>query len=83
MLQTHLRSEELTLYREAFADIYSSDIHKQKQVTDIYVKLMNIRETKINNSPVETTGPCINLLRPSILSDRYLYSSFMGNKLIY
>ena len=61
VLQTHFRSDELTLHRVAFTDIYSSDIHKQKQVTDIYVKLMNIRETKMNNSPVvETTGPCIN-----------------------
>ena len=42
VLQNNLHSEELT------NNIYSSDIHAQKQVTELYTKLMSIRENIIN-----------------------------------
>ena len=68
VLQKNLQSETLANNKITFADIYSSDIRAQKQVTELYTKLMSIRENIMNNSPVQT-GPCINLQRPSILSN--------------
>ena len=73
VLQNNLHSEELA------NNIYSSDIHAQKQVTELYTKLMSIRENIINN-PVHSTGPCIYLQRHSILSYWYLYWCVMGNQ---
>ena len=68
VLQKNLQSETLANNKITFADIYSSDIRAQKQVTELYTKLMSIRENIMNNNPVQSTGPCINLQRPSILS---------------
>ena len=79
VLQNNLHSEELTNNKITFSDIYSSDIHAQKQVTELYTKLMSIRENIINN-PVQSTGPCIYLQRHSILSYWYLYWCVMGNQ---
>ena len=68
VLLNNFQSDTLANNKITFADIYSSDINAQKQVTELYSKLMSIRENIMNNSPVQLTGPCINLQIPSILS---------------
>ena len=68
VLLNNFQSETLANNKITFADIYSSDINAQKQVTELYSRLMSIRENIMNNSPVQLTGPCINLQIPSILS---------------
>ena len=40
-----------------YEDIFSKDIHKQKQVTALYEKLIQIRNTILNSLPVACTGP--------------------------
>ena len=71
VLKHHFKSEELVTNKISYEDIYSNDIIKQKEVTELNVKLVNIRNNIMNNIPVDaqTTGPCINLQRPSILSN--------------
>ena len=69
VLHKHYKTETLAREHTVLADIYSTDVHKQKQVTQLFTELMKIRENILSNNPVESTGPCINLQRPSILSD--------------
>ena len=72
VLKNCFKSEDLINHKISYEDIFSPDIIKQKQVTELYIKLMNIRNNiMIYNNPVaaQSTGPCINLQRPSILSN--------------
>ena len=70
-LKNCFKSEALINHQISYEDIFSTNITKQKQVTELYIKLMNIRNNIINNNPVaaQSTGPCINLQRPGILSN--------------
>ena len=43
--------ESVTMHEVKFDDIFSPDITKQKQITQLYIQLMDIREKIINNSP--------------------------------
>ena len=40
-----------------YEDIFSQDVQKQKQVTVLYEKLLQIRSTLVNSLPVACTGP--------------------------
>ena len=40
-----------------FEDIFSSDITKQQQVTELYRQLLEVRDKIISSQPVDTTGP--------------------------
>ena len=54
----HSRSNDAATGRVQYEDIFSSDIVKQKQVTSLYRKHLDIRETLQNSSPVAIlTGP--------------------------
>ena len=39
------------------SDVYSSDVAKQKQVTEAYIQLLEIRDRLLNGLPVANTGP--------------------------
>ena len=67
VIQKHFRSNEITTNGVVYEDVYSTDVQKQKQVADLYTKLLDVRENHINN-PVDQTGPCIDLQRLCILS---------------
>ena len=64
----YFESNEISSRKVVFEDVFSQDIQKQKEVTELFIKLLDIREKIINNNPVMTTGPCIDLQRSSILS---------------
>ena len=57
VLQDHQKSETVATQQIAFQDIFSPDTAKQKQVTELYIKLMEIRSKVINSPPVALTGP--------------------------
>ena len=40
-----------------FEDIFSSDIMRQQQVTELYRQLLEVRNKIISSQPVDTTGP--------------------------
>ena len=40
-----------------YSDLYSSDIAKQKQVTEAYMQLLELHERLLNGLPVANTGP--------------------------
>ena len=54
-----------------YEDIFSNDVGKQKQVTELYRRLLEIRNKIISSQPVANTGPvhCVQALqKPSVLS---------------
>ena len=51
-----------------YEDLFSEDISKQKQVTELYYQLLQIREELITNSASADTGQCIYLQEEDILS---------------
>ena len=68
VLQNYFTSNAVSSQKVVFEDVFSQDIQKQKEVTEMFIKLLDIREKLMNNNPVQTTGPCIDLQRSSILS---------------
>ena len=50
------KSEAVTAHKPIFEDIFSPDIVKQKQVSELYIQLMNIKENVIKDNPVAITG---------------------------
>ena len=56
LLQQHV-TQEITQSNVRYEDIFSSDIRKQKQVTEIYQQLLQIRDNILQSFPVTETGP--------------------------
>ena len=57
VLQNNFKSEAILSGNVKYEDIYSHDVTKQKQITDLYLQLIDIREKILNSSPVAVTGP--------------------------
>ena len=53
--QYHL-TKDITNSDIRYEDIFASDIIKQKQVTELYKQLLDIRNNIIQSSPVAETG---------------------------
>ena len=47
-----MSSQSITQNKLDYKDIFSECIVKQKQITQLYIQLMGIREKLINNVPV-------------------------------
>ena len=57
-IQAQVQKSEMALGGIKYEDIFSNDTAKQKQVTALYRKYLEIRETLRNSSPAAiTTGP--------------------------
>ena len=57
VLQNKFRSDAILSGNVKYEDIYSTDVTKQKQFTDLYLQLIDIREKILNSPPVAVTGP--------------------------
>ena len=40
-----------------YQDVFSADVVKQKQVTELYRQLLDVRANLLDSSPVAATGP--------------------------
>ena len=72
----------LTSHKIKYEDIFSSDVAIQKQVTDVYIQLLLIRDglLDIDQPPVALPAPCTPVL-PQLLYD-VLYKhivTYIGN----
>ena len=68
--QTHA-SHDVANSDIRYEDIFSPDISKQKQVTELYRQLLETRNKLISSPPVANTGPVHRvqaLQKPSVLS---------------
>ena len=57
LLRTQQRTDTVSRNNVSFSDIYSSDIMKQKEITELYSELLRIREELMKSTPVAITGP--------------------------
>ena len=57
VLQQHHSSHGLTINKVIYEDIFSEDVHKQKQVTELFENLLEIRNNILSSLPVTLTGP--------------------------
>ena len=61
VLNQYQKSESVTDGKINYNDIFSNNIEKQKQVTELYKDLLEIRNRLINSQPVACTGPVQNM----------------------
>ena len=57
VLRTHHTSNSLASDTVRFEDVFSTDIHKQKEITELYRQLLEQRAQLLSSQPVATTGP--------------------------
>ena len=57
VLQSYHASDSLTYDKAKFEDIFLSDIKKQKEITEMYRQLLEIRNKILSSQPVVITGP--------------------------
>ena len=57
VLKSQLQSQSLASNKIGHEDIFSKDIVRQKQVTELYTQLLQIREEILKSPPVTETGP--------------------------
>ena len=56
LLQQHV-TQEITQSDVRYKDIFSSDVRKQKQVTELYQQLLQICDNILQSFPVTETDP--------------------------
>ena len=57
VLQQHHSSHDVTSSKVKYEDIFSEDVKKQKQVTQLFENLLEIRNNILSSLPVTSTGP--------------------------
>ena len=57
VLKSSHTSSDLTCTDIRYEDVFSSDIAKQKQVTELYKQLLDTRTNLLNSQPEAMTGP--------------------------
>ena len=57
VLKQYHTSNEVSIGEISYEDIFSKDVYKQKQVTELFEKLFEIRNRLVNSLPVACTGP--------------------------
>ena len=57
VVNSQLQSQSLASNKIRHEDIFSKDIVRQKQVTELYTQLLQIREEILKSPPVTETGP--------------------------
>ena len=61
VLNQYHKSNIVTHGNIKYADIFSNDIQKQREVTELYENLLEIRNRLVNSLPVARTGPLQNI----------------------
>ena len=57
VLKDKLKTDTVATNHISYDDIFSSNVGKQKQVTELYSHLLGIREELLKSQPVALTGP--------------------------
>ena len=79
--QQHV-SDNVTASNVRYSDVFSSSITRQKQVTQLYSELLEIRNNLLDSQPESSTrAQAVNLCKSSsILSCNDIYGATFGNK---
>ena len=57
IVKSNQRTNNLSRSSIGHGDIYSNDVRKQKEITELYSECLIIREQLMNSTPVAVTGP--------------------------
>ena len=57
LIEKHKTKQIINSGNVQYSDIFSNNIRKQKEVTELYRQLLEIRNQMISSLPVVTTGP--------------------------
>ena len=66
-LRTQHRTEEVSRNSVSYSDIYSSDVFRQKEITELYTELLRTRDELMNSTPVAITGPVHSFARTTYI----------------
>ena len=75
MISQYHNSDSVTQEKVQYDDIFSDNIQKQKQITELFEKLLDIRDRLMSSLPVACTGPVQS--NPILQNHSVLY----GNKI--
>ena len=57
VLRQHHKSDNVSYSDIKYTDVFSKDVAKQKQVTELYEQLLEVRTRLLDSEPDTTTGP--------------------------
>ena len=57
LLKTQQRTGAVSRNRVSYSDVYSSDVFKQKEITELYTELLRTHDELMNSTPVAIAGP--------------------------
>ena len=66
-LRTQQRTGDVSRYSVSYSDVYSSDVFRQKEITELYTELLRTRDELINSTPVAITGPVHSFARTTYI----------------
>ena len=76
MIKEKYRSENLAINQVEYENIFSTNINKQKEVTQLYMDLFKIRDTLLEDNSQQDPSPTdVELLMSNNLLDCTVYSS--------
>ena len=61
VIQQYIRSNNITISKVEYQDLFSQDVRKQKEITTLYLELFQIRTTLLNNSQVAPSSTTMEL----------------------
>ena len=80
VIRRHHESRNVSLHTVRYSDVFSINIKKQKQATQLYSELLEVRENLINQPDVWTRARSLDLCKSvSVLSPRDIYGDTFGN----
>ena len=82
VLLQHHSTKDITSRNIRYEDVYKTDIMTQKQVTELYKQLIEVRSEILQSVPVTETGPVHGahaVQKLSTLSSEDICSSAFGN----
>ena len=57
VLRQHHKSDNVSYCDTKYSDVFSNDVVKQKQVTELYEQLLEVRRRLLESEPDTTSGP--------------------------
>ena len=66
-LRTQQRTGDVSRNSVSYSDVYSSDVFRQKEITELYTELLRTRDELINSTPVAITGPVHSFARTTYI----------------
>ena len=67
LLRTQQRTREVSRNSVSYSDVYSSDVFRQKEITELYTELLRTRGELINSTPVAITEPVHSFARTNYI----------------